>query len=210
MKKLFETEIVTIWMVAISKTDLYCTLEWLKQCDALTQTRFLDYGENKRKQKIRDFEPLTIQVSVMKIRLVAVEWYLLVSLQSKLGKYNPIYICRTNSHFSNVGICVTWNSEQIEVSERNLKKLQSVQNFAPRFIGRLHKNDQVSPIVQELNWIPVKQQLFYLDLVFAFKYYLKQANERFIIFKMRARSASILDMIKREFKCFKWLQKRLQ
>jgi uncharacterized protein YciW len=86
MKKLFETEIITLWMVAISKTDLYSTLEWLEHCDALTQTRFLDYGENKRKQKIRDFEPLTIQVSVIKIRLVAVEWYLLVSLQSKLGK----------------------------------------------------------------------------------------------------------------------------
>jgi hypothetical protein len=27
----------------------------------------------------------------------------------------------------------------------------------------------VTPILQELNWIPVKQQLFYLDVVFAFK-----------------------------------------
>ena len=40
-------------------------------------------------------------------------------------------------------------------------------------------------------------------------YYLKHEKERFIIFKIRARSASILDMVKREFECFKLLQKQL-
>ena len=54
-------------------------------------------------------------------------------------------------------------------SERNLKKLQSVQNFASHIIGGLQKYDHVTPILKELNWIPVKKQLFYRDAVFVFK-----------------------------------------
>jgi hypothetical protein len=54
-------------------------------------------------------------------------------------------------------------------SERNLKKLQSVQNFVSRIIGGLQKYDHVTPILKELNWIPVKKQLFYRDAVFVFK-----------------------------------------
>ena len=52
-------------------------------------------------------------------------------------------------------------------SERNLKKLQSVQNFASCIIGGLQKYDHVTPILKELNCIPVKKQLFYRDAVFA-------------------------------------------
>jgi hypothetical protein len=54
-------------------------------------------------------------------------------------------------------------------SERNLKKLQSVQNFASHIIGGLQKYDHMTPIMKELNWMPVKKQLFYCDAVFAFK-----------------------------------------
>jgi F0F1-type ATP synthase membrane subunit a len=80
MKKLFETEIVTHWMAAILKTDLYRKLEQTEQteqmeqteqssnsiqfnsknwaCDALTQTRFLDDEKNRKKQKRRDLRHL--------------------------------------------------------------------------------------------------------------------------------------------------------
>ena len=54
-------------------------------------------------------------------------------------------------------------------SERNLKKLQSVHNFASRIIGGLQNYDHVTPIQKGLNWISVKKQLFYRDAVFAFK-----------------------------------------
>ena len=54
-------------------------------------------------------------------------------------------------------------------SEGNIKKLQSVQNFAARIIGGLRKYDHVTPILKELQWIPVKKHLFYRDAVLAFK-----------------------------------------
>ena len=55
------------------------------------------------------------------------------------------------------------------ISEGNIKKLQSVQNFAARIIGGLRKYDHVTPILKELQWIPVKKHLFYRDAVLAFK-----------------------------------------
>ncbi len=55
-------------------------------------------------------------------------------------------------------------------SEENIKKLQSVQNFAARIISGLGKYDHVTPILKEIHWIPVKKQLFYRDAVLAFKY----------------------------------------
>ena len=54
-------------------------------------------------------------------------------------------------------------------SAGNIKKLQSVQNFAARIIGGDRKYDHVTPILKELQWIPVKKHLFYRDAVLAFK-----------------------------------------
>ena len=58
---------------------------------------------------------------------------------------------------------------EFEPKERNLKKLHSVQNFESHIIDGLQKYDHMTPILKELNWIPVKKQLFYRDAVFAFK-----------------------------------------
>lgn len=54
-------------------------------------------------------------------------------------------------------------------SEGNIRKLQSVQNFAARIISGLRKYDHVTPILKELHWIPVKKHLYYRDAVLAFK-----------------------------------------
>ena len=58
----------------------------------------------------------------------------------------------------------SWN-----YSEANLSKLQAVQNFACRIVNGARKYDHVTPILKQLRWLPVRQQLFYRDAIMAFK-----------------------------------------
>ena len=51
----------------------------------------------------------------------------------------------------------------------NICKLQAVQNFAVRIITNSRKFDHITPLLKELQWIPVKQYLFYRDAVMTFK-----------------------------------------
>ena len=52
----------------------------------------------------------------------------------------------------------------------HLLKLQAVQNFAARIVSNTRKSfDHVTPVLKELRWLPVKSQLYYRDVVLAFK-----------------------------------------
>ena len=51
----------------------------------------------------------------------------------------------------------------------NLRKLQHVQNFAARIISGKKKFDHLTPVLRELRWLTVTQQLFLRDAVFIFK-----------------------------------------
>ena len=68
--------------------------------------------------------------------------------------------------FSKLFYCSTaWSN----TSEANLSKLQAVQNFACRIVNGARKYDHVTPILKQLRWLPVRQQLFYRDAIMAFK-----------------------------------------
>lgn len=54
-------------------------------------------------------------------------------------------------------------------ADTNLLKLQAVQNFAARIICGLRKFDHVTPLLRELDWLPIKSQLYLRDAVLAFK-----------------------------------------
>ena len=55
------------------------------------------------------------------------------------------------------------------VSDLNIKKLQLVQNFAVRMITAARKYDHITPLLQELGWLPVKDHIRYRDLLIMFK-----------------------------------------
>ena len=40
-------------------------------------------------------------------------------------------------------------------SNKNILKLQSVQNFAARIVSGARKCDRITPVLKELNWLPV-------------------------------------------------------
>ena len=54
-------------------------------------------------------------------------------------------------------------------AKKNVKKLQLLQNFATRIVANKRKYDHVIPILRSLNWLPVKDQLYFRDAVLAFK-----------------------------------------
>ena len=55
--------------------------------------------------------------------------------------------------------------------KRNVNKLQLVQNFAGRIVQLISISTimYVTPILKSLNWLPVKDQLYFRDAVLAFK-----------------------------------------
>jgi len=46
-------------------------------------------------------------------------------------------------------------------SNCNIDKLQSVHNFACRIVSGAGKFDHITPILKELEWLPVSSQLYY-------------------------------------------------
>ena len=54
-------------------------------------------------------------------------------------------------------------------SMRNLKKLQRVQHFAACIVTVTKKHEHISPVLRELNWLPIHLAVQYRDTVMAFK-----------------------------------------
>ena len=50
-----------------------------------------------------------------------------------------------------------------------LKKLQLVQNHAARLIAGIRKYDHVSPELQSLHWLPIRERIIYKVLLITFK-----------------------------------------
>jgi hypothetical protein len=54
-------------------------------------------------------------------------------------------------------------------SSSNISRLQGVQNFAARVVTNTRKFDHITPILKEIQWLPVKSHLYYRDSLLAFK-----------------------------------------
>ena len=51
----------------------------------------------------------------------------------------------------------------------NIELLQRVQNFAARIVSRTRKFDHVTPILKQLQWLPIIKQLAVRDAAMVFK-----------------------------------------
>ena len=54
-------------------------------------------------------------------------------------------------------------------TNKNVRKLQAVQNFACRIVSGAKKYDHVTPLLKSLSWLLVKDQLYYHQAIMAFK-----------------------------------------
>ena len=72
----------------------------------------------------------------------------------------------TSLVFSKMLYCSSvWSNTTLQ----NINRLQFIQNFASKVVTNSRKFDHVTPLLRELNWLPVKKQLFYRDSVLIFK-----------------------------------------
>ncbi|KAJ8027536.1 hypothetical protein HOLleu_32703 [Holothuria leucospilota] len=55
------------------------------------------------------------------------------------------------------------------LSEAQLRKLQRVQNTAARIITRSSKFDNITPLLRQLHWLPIKARFHYKILLLTFK-----------------------------------------
>ena len=53
--------------------------------------------------------------------------------------------------------------------ERDLSKLQRIQNAAARVVTLTRKQEHISPIIRKLHWLPVKQRIIYKLMLLTFK-----------------------------------------
>ena len=83
------------------------------------------------------------------------------------------YICLLSTKLSlNVSVYSSLRSLNVSVystSQKNINKLQAVQNFACRIVSGTRKFDHVTPILKQLRWLPVAKQLEYRSAVMVFK-----------------------------------------
>ena len=61
------------------------------------------------------------------------------------------------------------NSLLYRVTEHQLHKLQLLQNAAARVLTKSKKHDHITPILQELHWLPIRQRIQFKILLIAFK-----------------------------------------
>ena len=62
-------------------------------------------------------------------------------------------------------------------TNKNVRKLQAVQNFPCRIVSGAKKYDHVTPLLKSLSWLLVKDQLYYHQAIMAFKCKTSQAPE---------------------------------
>ena len=68
--------------------------------------------------------------------------------------------------FSKLFYCSsTWSS----TTKKNIARLLKVQNFAKRIVTGARKYEHITPMLKELNWLPVAKQLGVRDILMAFK-----------------------------------------
>ena len=61
------------------------------------------------------------------------------------------------------------SSVWLNTSASNVKKLQSIENFACKIITKTRKYDHMTPLLRELDWLPVDKLLYFRDSVLTHK-----------------------------------------
>ena len=125
---------------------------------------------------------------------------------ARLAQINPVKHCLDKSSLlinalvsSKMYYC---SSVWANTTDKNIQKLQAVQNFACRIVSGTGKYDHVTPVLKRLSWLPVKEYIFYRQAVMAFKCITGQApkylTDQFItreqVSNRRTRSSQRLNL----------------
>jgi hypothetical protein len=94
----------------------------------------------------------------------------------KLNRVKDSFDVKTCNQLSRCWWLTNWHKYGSTIwsnaSAKNIKKLQTVQNFAARIITKVTKFDHITditPSLQEVNWLPIELLLLYRDTIMAYK-----------------------------------------
>lgn len=154
-----------------------------------TKTKIMLFGTRQNLSRFNDFrvtflEQVLTPVKCCKDLGITLDGYLsfddhITSLSSSLlGKLCQINRVRhlfskrvlnviiNSLVFSQLFYCSTvWSGTTIQ----NIQKLQLVQNFAARILTETRKYDHISPVLENLGWLPIKDLLKLRDVTMVFK-----------------------------------------
>ena len=85
-------------------------------------------------------------------------WYVI----QKIGRIRPYLsqeVCERLVHAFILSKLDSYNSILYGLPATELNKLQRVQNAAARLISRTRKSHHITPILQQLHWLPVKDRI---------------------------------------------------
>ena len=61
------------------------------------------------------------------------------------------------------------NSLLLGLQEQDIMKVQRVQNTAARLVFRVPRREHITPTLEELHWLPVRQRINYKNLLITYK-----------------------------------------
>ena len=61
------------------------------------------------------------------------------------------------------------NSLLIELPETQINRLQRIQNSAARIVSRRPRHEHITPVLENLHWLPVQQRIMFKVVLFVFK-----------------------------------------
>ena len=61
------------------------------------------------------------------------------------------------------------NSVLIKLPETQINRLQCIQNSATRIISRRPRHEHITPVLENVHWLPVQQRIMFKVLLFVFK-----------------------------------------
>ena len=97
------------------------------------------------------------------------------SCMSRLGQFNRVkHFFDKNTLIIIINVLVFGklfycSSVWSNTTQSNLDKLPALQNFACRIVSGARKFDYITPLLKDLRWLPVKQQLYFRLAVLVFK-----------------------------------------
>ena len=79
-------------------------------------------------------------------------------------KYGNVWHTACKLVVSNIVLTGSSLLTAVYATEKNIQKLQAVQNFVCPIVSRARKYNHVTPHLKSLSWLPVKDQLYYAKL----------------------------------------------
>ena len=88
---------------------------------------------------------------------------------SRIRKYIASHAAEIPVHAFSTSRLDFCNSLLYGLPKQTIKRLQHVQSVALRIVALTHKHEHISPVLQELHWLPIEQRITFKILLMTFK-----------------------------------------